>query len=215
MLSILCVSDMKPRALPFIEELRAVADELGAEFVLVRDGVDVHSQGYLESVLEEAIARTHGDYILRVDDDEKISPAMKRWLATKEYEMHQHWSFSRVHFWRDPHTVILAKYYFPDIQTRLSTRAMSGGRNEIHAGSPWGAGRIAPVALEHWVYLVKTYEERIETAKKYMSIKFGADGGAVRASAIEDELTGDVQFIEYRDGEVPMRGRVRIGKLRP
>jgi hypothetical protein len=214
-LSILCVSDCKPRALPFIENLRALAGRLDAEFVLVQDGKDVHSAGYLESVLDEAIAMTYGDYILRVDDDEKVSPVMERWLATKEYEMSDHWSFSRVHFWGDEKTVILAKYYFPDVQTRLSVRAKAGHRKEIHAGSPWGFGTIAPAALEHHVYLVKTYEERLATAKKYISVKFGADGGAVRASAIEDEITGDVQFIEYGEGEVPMRGKTRIGRLRP
>lgn len=214
MLSILCVSDMKDRALPFIEDMRRLSERLGCEFVLARDGVDVQSKGYLESVLEDAIALTHGEYVLRLDDDERCSPAMVRWLEKKQYLAGPHWSFPRVHFWRDPTTVLVEDYYFPDIQTRLSKRQFAGGRNEIHAGSPHGAGMIARVCIEHWVYLVKSYQERCETRDRYLAIKQGADGGAYRSSSIEDDLAGkDVRFLEYNDGTVPMRGRMYKGRL--
>jgi hypothetical protein len=203
MLSILCVSDVKHYAVPFIEEMDRVAHRLGAEFVLVQDGKDVHSAGYIESVLDEAIAKTKGDYILRLDDDEKCSPALIRFLDREIYRSYDHWSFPRAHLWGNPKTMILEKYYWPDVQTRLSVRAKSGGRDKIHVRSPFGAGRIPNACLEHWCYLAKTYEERLEVGRRYHRIHSGADGGEFRATSFEDERAGqEVQFIEYTDGTV-------------
>jgi hypothetical protein len=213
-LSILCVSDVKERAVPFIAEMGQLAERLGAEFVLAQDGKDVHSKGYIESVLDEAIALTRGDYILRLDDDEKCSPAMIQWLEAKEYERGDHFTFPRVHFWRDPNTVILEQYYFPDLQTRLSTRAKAGGRSQIHSGSPFGGGTVTRVCIEHWVYLVKSYEERCATGVRYNQIRAGADGGVFRSSSIEDEHPGEVTFLSYNGGTVPMRGKLWKGSLR-
>lgn len=209
MLSILCVSDLKARALPFVEDMRSLAKRLDCEFVLVHDGVDVHSKGYIESVLDDAIALTHGDYILRLDDDERCSPAMIQWLESKAYEQFEHWSFPRAHFWHDPQTMILEQYYFPDLQIRLSTRAKSGGRHEIHAGSPWGLGQTARVCIEHWVYLAKSYEERCATAARYLQIRAGADGGPFRACSIEDEHPEGLQVVDYTDGLIPMESVIR------
>lgn len=213
MLSILCVSQVKPRAIPFLDDMKRTADALGGEFVLVEDGKDVHSQGYIESVLDQALALTHGDYILRLDDDERCSRSMLRWLETKQYEQGDHWSFPRVHLWKDPHTMIMEEYYWPDLQTRCSTRAKAGGRSEIHAGSPFGAGTIARVSIEHYVYLVKTYEERIAIAANYHRIRAGADGGPFRASGIEDEHPEGLHLMEYDlKGEVPFVGRTWFEK---
>lgn len=201
MLSILCVSDLKHYAVPFIEEMDRLAHRLKAEFVLVQDGVDVHSAGYIESVLDEAIAKTKGDYILRLDDDEKVSRAMERFLAREMYRRGEQWSFPRAHLWGNAQTMILEKYYWPDVQTRLSTRAKSGGYTKIHQGSPFGGGQIPFACLEHWCYLAKTYEERLEVSRRYHRIMQGADGGEFRASSFEDEKRGcEVQFIEYTDG---------------
>lgn len=207
-LSILCVSQVKTRAIPFLDDMKNTAAALGAEFVLAEDGKDVHSQGYLESVLEPAIALTHGDYVLRLDDDERCSRAMLRWLELKLYEQADHWSFPRVHLWKDPFTMIHEQYYWPDLQTRCSVRAKAGGRSEIHSGSPFGAGTIARVCIEHFVYLVKPYEERIAIAENYHRIRHGADGGPFRASAIEDEHPDGLNLMEYDgEGEVPFVGR--------
>lgn len=198
MISVLCVSDCKPRAQAFFDHFEGLAKRLGGEFVLVRDGVDVHSKGYIESVLDEAIAMTKGDWILRLDDDEKVSKAMERWINRGSHLKYDQWSFPRAHFWGDPKTVILEKYYWPDVQTRLSVRAKSGGITRIHQPSPFGGGAIAPVCLEHWVYLVKSYEERVETGLRYQQIASGHDGGQFRASSFEDEKAGvNVKFCEY------------------
>lgn len=215
MLSILCVTTGRDRAQPFLEHFMELAEKLDAECVIVRDGEDVHSKGYIESVLDEAIARTSGEYILRLDDDERCSPAMVQWLEAREYEKGDHFTFPRVHFWGDSQSVILEQYYFPDLQTRLSVRAKAGGRGEIHLGSPFGAGEVTRVCLEHWVYLVKTYEERCATGVHYNEIRAGADGGVFRASSIEDEHPEGLQLIDYNGGSIPMKSAIRhTGKLK-
>jgi hypothetical protein len=214
-LSILCVTKPSERAQPFIVNMSILADRLDAEFILAVDGVDVHSKGYIESVLDDAIALTHGDYILRLDDDERCSPAMVRWLEAREYETGDHFTFPRVHFWGDSSSVIVEEHYFPDFQTRLSVRAKAGGRNQIHMGSPYGAGEITRVCLEHWVYLAKSYEERCATGVRYNQIRAGADGGVFRSSSIEDEHPEGLRLIDYNDGSVPLRGAGRhTGPLR-
>lgn len=209
-LSILCVSTGKDRAQPFFDHFSDLAAQLDAELVLAIDGVHVHSKGYIESVLDEAIALTHGDYVLRLDDDERCSPAMITWLRAGKYLDADHWTFPRAHFYGNAHSVVCEDYYFPDLQTRLSVREKAGGRSEIHAGSPFGAGMIARVCIEHWVYLVKSYEERREIARGYQRIRAGADGGEFRAGGIEDEHPNGLHVIEYNGGYVPMRGAVSI-----
>ncbi len=205
MLSLLCVTSGKPRAEQFLEHFADVADHLKAELVILRDGVDIHSAGYIESVLDEAIARTSGDYILRMDDDEKISPAMLAWLEGKQYERGDHFTFPRVHLWGDEKTIVLEQYYFPDLQTRLSVRAKAGGRPQMHQASPFGGGEVTRVAIEHWTYLVKTYEERCAIAATYNTAVNGS------GHSFEDEHPGLVHFMAYSDGAIPMKGRVWEG----
>lgn len=212
-LSILCVSDLKERAKPFLREMQQLSKMIGAEFALVVDGVHVRSKGYIESVLDEALTFTHGDYILRLDDDEKCSPAMIRWLIEREYKADSHWSFPRVHLWDTPKQMIFEPYYWPDLQTRLSVREKAGGRPKIHSGSPFGAGTIARVCIEHWVYLCKSKEERLQIARRYHAIQPGSDGGEFRASSVEDEHPNGCKFMEYTDGSVPWQGRVFSGPL--
>jgi hypothetical protein len=133
----------------------------------------VASKGYLESVLDEALAETSGEYVLRLDDDEKCNHRMIQWLLTYGYVRHPHWKFSRAHLWtRD--TVLVSPQLWPDHQTRLSVRAMAGGRHGIHAGSPYGGGELAPVLIEHHKFLVRNRQEREAQADRYDAIAPGA-----------------------------------------
>lgn len=207
-LSILCITSGLPRADQFLEHFFDVGHQLGAEVVIAQDGKDVHSKGYIESVLDDGLALTHGDYILRLDDDEKVSPAMLKWLLNKEYLKAPLWSFPRVHLWESPSWFIVEQYYFPDFQTRLATREKSSRPKDIHSGSPWGWGTISRVAIEHWCYLVKTYEERCEISRQYHRIRAGADGGEFRSSSVEDEHPQGLSLMEYNDGSIPIQGRV-------
>lgn len=182
LLSIVCVTKLEPFALPFIEGMNHLAKSLAAEFVLAVDGtlprpgmitlgadrfIEVHSAGFIESVLDEAVAATRGAFVLRLDDDERCSPAMVAWLARGEFLRIDHWCFPRMHLWPDAMSFLDDPQLWPDHQTRLSVREKSGGRGSIHAMSPYGMGHEAPCAIEHHKFLVKSYAERAVIADKW------------------------------------------------
>lgn len=174
-LSVLCVTRAERRAIPFVKSLGALALVCDAEFVIAADGRDalatiidevegrvvlVRSKGYIESVLDDAIRACDGDYILRLDDDEFPSPDLVQWLRDRQYLEHDHWQFPRMHMWPNRNMFIDDPQLWPDCQTRLSMQAKSGGRHAYRAKSPFGDGWLAPAAIEHHKFLVRSYEER-------------------------------------------------------
>ena len=201
MLSVLCVSRGASFALPFVQAHDGLARRLGAEFVLVADGdaaadrlrtiaeprLTVHSRGYLESVLEEALGACHGEYVLRLDDDETVSEELERWLRACCHLAGDHWKFPRAWLWRDARQFLAMPPFWPDDQTRLSVRAKAGGRSFIHAGSPFGGGEAAPGAIEHHAFLVKRREEREALVAHYDRVQPGA-GSAFRGFYLPEEL---------------------------
>lgn len=211
-LSILCVSQMTERAQQFVDCMASLATDLKAEFVLAVDGKDVHSKGYIESVLDEALAMTHGEYILRLDDDEKCSRAMEEWLYAGEFLAAGHWSFPRAHLFEDPKTMLMDPPFFPDYQTRLSIREKAGQRTRLHQTSPFGLGSGAPVCLEHWYFLVKTSEEMAERSQFYTQMTYG-DGPRPVDSR---EQSWPVRLCDYDERQrMPLEHAwVRDGKIR-
>jgi hypothetical protein len=220
-LSILCVTRFERHALPFIADMASLAKDLDAEFVLAADGARpyqslnalgyqpwrVASTGYVESVLDDALALCQGDYVLRLDDDERCSAGMRRWLVNGGYLSARHWRFARAHLWRDTRHVLVTPHLWPDVQTRLSLRNMAGGRSAIHSGSPHGGGTDAPCSIEHHKFLVKSLEERREIIARYDSIQPGA-GSQFRAfSCPEDFYTAQdiADATCWWDGESPER----------
>lgn len=201
-LSILCVTKAEQHSFALLSAMRDLAADLRAEFVLVADGAIaagrlmdrsfkgmrlVQSKGYLESVLDEALEFCSSDYVLRLDDDERCSPAMVRWLKARAYETANSWKFSRVHLWGDEQHALVTQHLYPDHQTRLSTKAYAGGRTTIHAGSPFGGGIEAPCAIEHLKFLLKTIEERRAIVVRYDSIQVDA-GSAFRAFSCPEDV---------------------------
>lgn len=204
MVSLLCITKAEPFALPFLHQMSILADLLKTEFILAVDApiesylqkvrtivatqyVAVQSAGYLESVHDMVLTHCTGRYVLRLDDDEAVSPAMERWLVAREYLSAPHWKFPRAHLFGSRDRVLMHPQLWPDHQTRLSLKSMAGGRNHIHAGSPFGGGAEAPVVIEHWKYLVKTIEERREIAARYDSIQMGAGTGGMLAFNVPED----------------------------
>lgn len=173
-LTILCVTAGEPYAHRFIDWMRRDADVLDAEFVLIEDGRDVQSDGTIESVLDEAISRCPDGYILRLDDDERMTYDMVAWLAGGAYQAADHWAFPRANLWPTEHTYVANRPLWPDLQTRLSVKALAGGRRAVHAGSPYGTGRVAPCVIEHHKFLVRTREERERLVERYEAVQPGA-----------------------------------------
>lgn len=181
-LSILCVSKGEGYSVPFREELERLAQILAADYV----EFDGSGAEYIEQVLDEAVACCPDGYILRIDDDERVSQSMQEWLLLRTYRDADHWSFPRMHLWPTPATFIDSPPLWPDQQTRLSVKAKSGSRHEVHAGSPFGSGRLADVAIEHWKFIARSYEERMALVNHYEETQAGAGYGFAAFSLPED-----------------------------
>lgn len=214
-LSILCVTRAEPHAIPLLRAMRSVAFATGGELVVAADGeeaeatlrreligpvIPVRSAGFIESVLDEAIAGCSRDYVLRLDDDERCSQAMIRWLADGQYRREPHWKFSRMNLWGDEQHFLVTPHLWPDHQTRLSQRAMAGGRTSIHAGSPFGGGALAPVAILHEKFLVKSLAERREIVARYERLQPGA-GVPFAPFSVPEDVYDSVGLAEVGDGQ--------------
>lgn len=198
-LTILCITKGDEYARPFIDEMARGAQTIGAEFLLAPDGFipdtdlaygyprigGLNSDGHVESILDEAVAQCDTEYILRLDDDERMTPEMRTWLAAGYYRTAPHWAFPRRNLWPDEDHYIQNAPLYPDLQTRLSTKQLSGGRKRVHDGSPFGTGRVAPVAIDHHKFLVRTREEREALVEHYESLQPGAGSKYVMFSLPE------------------------------
>jgi hypothetical protein len=188
-LDILCVTKGEEHADRFIQAMEDAALVLGAGMVVCFDGLvsvetapwvrrhQVATDGTIESVLDEAIDHCQAQFVLRLDDDERMTPAMVAWLRTGEWMTEPLWAFPRLNLWGDEEHFIKADPLYPDLQTRLSTREKAGGRRGVHDGSPFGTGRIAPVAIEHHKFLVRDKFDRQRIAEGYEAIRQGAGLG--------------------------------------
>ncbi len=215
-LSIMCVTKAEPFAIPFLQQMATLASNLDAELIVGLDGAwdddhptevlgrwfdlglpciggvfAVQSQGYLESVHDDLLRYCSGRYVLRLDDDERVSESMAAWLAFGEYRAEPHWKFPRAHLWGSPDRYIVNSPLWPDHQTRLSVREMAGGRTSIHCGSPFGGGAEAPVVIQHHKFLVKPLEERRAIVERYNRIQPGAGDAFLAFSVPEDYYAGD------------------------
>lgn len=215
-LSLLTVTQAESHLLPMLGLLGRVAEGIGAEFTVVTDGAaatgrlraaglleqfairhaEVQSAGYLESVLDEAVATCRGLYILRLDDDESPSPAMVRWLDEQRFLEYDHWKFPRRHLWPDQASLLVTPHLWPDHQTRLSVKTKAGGRPHIHAPSPFGGGALAPVAIDHLKFLVRSRAERERTAAAWHQ-------GAMLPFSLPEDAYPTVTVVDAGDGTVP------------
>jgi hypothetical protein len=219
-LSILCVTDGKPHAEHFLCEMSDLSFRLHCEFIVGLDNFEnmrtldaIHWIGHKiihlpphevklqECVLDEAIKACSGDYILRLDDDEKVSRSLEMWLMNKDYESGNLFSFPRVYMYPDTKHILCNEGMFPDLQTRLGRKELMFGVNSIHAGNPNGCGAIINKAIEHHKLIIKTLDERQEIKQRYDAIRPGA--GSSRGYAMfntPEEVFEQLEVREYSDG---------------
>lgn len=171
-LTVLCVTANRPYAQPFLDAMCGIAGALDATFV----EYDGSKASCLEEVLDDAVAVCPDGYILRLDDDERMTREMEMWLYAREYRDADHWAFCRMNLYASEEAYIVDPPLWPDLQTRLSVKAKSGGRRRIHEGSPFGTGRVAPeaVAIEHHKFLVRSEQERRDLLNWYEQLQPGA-----------------------------------------
>lgn len=196
-LTILTVTEYADYAMPFLIGMEALAADLGCDFVKY-DGTGAD---YLENALDRAVAECPDGYILRLDDDEKVSTEMRDWLAAGEYEAADHWAFPRRNLYPDEGHYITSMHLYPDLQTRLSVKEKSGGRLYIHAGSPYGTGQVAPCHIEHHKFLVRSRAERWETVQRYEALQPSA-GARFLQFSVPDDMPAHLLTVAARQGAV-------------
>lgn len=223
-LSILCVTNNEhPHVQRFILALHRLATVLGAELVLGLDrekaqradwrklanvAVNLQADKLQEDVLDQAVDACSGDYVLRIDDDEMVSPALEAWLAGGQYQFigSRVYAFPRVYLWPDEHHILVNDGIYPDLQTRLGERFYMHGVNSVHAGNPNGTGQVIPYAIEHHSLLVKTYAERRAVAERYESLRPGAGFSRTYAKyLLPEDIYGNLTTKEYSDGDFAAR----------
>lgn len=216
MFTVMMITKGEPHSKRFLGEALTLARIMGGKLLVGADDgggengisendditvVSVKSNGTLESVHDAVLALAPDGYVLRLDDDEKASPAMMQWLAAKHYETADHWKFPRGHFWGGEELMLYTPHLWPDHQTRLSLKSKAGGRNTIHCGSPFGGGELAPVAIEHHKFLVKDRAERQAIANRYDTVAQGAGSGMIAFSVPEVAYAGEeIRLVEFGDG---------------
>jgi glycosyltransferase involved in cell wall biosynthesis len=192
-----------------------LAVSLGAEYVIGADGegafdialdysplvVQIHSDGYLESAINDVFSFCSGDYILRLDDDERVSPAMLRWLKAKQYLSGELWTFPRANLWRDERHYIANKQLYPDRQARLTTKGKAWRESSIHSPSLFGPVRDADCIIEHHKFLVRPYQDRYRIAEKYESIQHEAGlGDHYGAFSLPEDYLDEIHVKELGEG---------------
>lgn len=186
-----CVSKVEPYSYRFLKHMSDWCVSRGWQFLLAVDGdsysierafdftsyvFPVHSDGYIESVLDKVIDRCEGEYIFRLDDDESISNGLSDWFDYYDWNRHEIYTFPRYNLWLDEQHYIPGLY--PDNQIRFATKAKSYGRNKIHNLSPHGFGySVTEAPILHHKFLIKDYDERKRIAEIYEKIQVGAGLG--------------------------------------
>lgn len=191
-LSILCVTNNKYKnTFTFIREMSALSKRLNAEFVLGLDRkeaqsawwrdlgdkvIDLKANTLQENVSDEAVRACSRDWVLRLDDDETVSPALEAWIWQTGHEVlgFKLYAFPRVYLIQDTGHYLTNEGIFPDLQTRLGKKEKMLGVNYIHAGNPNGTGQVIPYAIEHHKLLARTYKERQQIGARYEAIRAGA-----------------------------------------
>lgn len=204
-LTFLCLTAGAPHARRFLNIMAMDAEEAGAEFILAVDGepqdwmgslnatiLKVRTTGYLESVLDDLVDRCPDGYILRLDDDERLNGDALEWVKAGGYRTADHWAFRRANLWPNAGHHILNPPLWPDLQTRLSVKAKSGGRTRVHVGSPYGTGEIAPGLIEHHKFLVRSTSEREALVERYEMIQPGA-GREYRMFSLPEAYADDLE----------------------
>ena len=234
-LSIICMTRGGQSSYNFIAQLDIDARELGAEFLVgyetdrVQDAdgrphyiptmfscksFSIYTGGFVEGGLNQLAAHAQGRFVLRLDDDESISPAMLQWLKDKKYEGAPAWAFPTAALWGDDKHFITSPPFWPDTHVRLTAWHMaSDWPNEPHGKPDWvRTARPAPVAIRHHKFRIKTYVERQAIADSYEAkLVGGGHGKRLVYSLPEDVLSqltlslvgaGPLSNIPQNSGEV-------------
>lgn len=214
-LSIVCITNARPHSEYFLKKLHDNAKFLNAELIIGADGVkamalaqsltkrvvSVVSKGYIESILNRVMAMAEGVWVLRIDDDEEISPAMLQWLQSKQYKSSPLWRIPTMALWGDETKFITTSPLWPDAHLRLTTwRYRLGWDTKPHAPMPYQTDYMAPVAILHHKYLINDYNQRKLIADRYESISHGAGYGIHKVFTLPEDVFQNLTLHSVMDG---------------
>lgn len=183
-----------PYAARFLTGFRMLANELGADFVIVGDGeagelmarrfADTAVRFNMQHTPEEGIRpgaeACQGEMILRFDDDETISPAMRKWILEREWAESKEtiFSFPYAWLWGDENHFITSAPFWPDPHARLMPKVTTM-RWQVtpHAGNVFGLGKVVPVAHCHHKFLVQSEAHRYRHGAKLEGVGPGLGFG--------------------------------------
>jgi hypothetical protein len=206
-LSILTVTRVEPHAPRFLRHFRAVADVLSAEFVVAYDRastpncdadryVAVESSGVIEDVLVQAHAACSGEYVLRMDDDETLTPqailSLAGWIGLQSDS--KVYAFPRANLWGDQWHAVSSGSLFPDLQSRLMPRDHES-RTTVHEGMPFDI--ILPGLILHHKFLIKSYAERAKIALRYEQKRAGCGSGHYLQFSVPEDC-GPIETFSIR-----------------
>ena len=192
-LSIICMTRGGGSSYQFINALSLQAKRLGAELVVGHDeGFDfsttlhmytkfipIQTSGYVESALNQLARHAQGQFILKLDDDESISPLMLEWLRERRYMGYPAWAFPSAALWGDEGHFITTPPFWPDTHIRLTAWHLAADwPDEPHGKPKWERqAKIAPVAIRHHKFLLRGLAERQQIADRNESkLQVGAHG---------------------------------------
>jgi hypothetical protein len=230
-LSVLTLTNGRPYAARFLAEFQQLATELGAEYVIAADGpmgIDV-ARKYgcnivpldlagrtQENAIAPSVAECHGDWILRFDDDETCSPAMREWLLKREWERgtEKVYSFPYAWLWGDADHFLVSFPFWPDPHARLMPREMTAKWPvQSHGPNPFGVGTIVPVAHLHHKFLVRSFAERQATARHYDTYFPGAGTGEHYGNfTLPETHAKDMRVREVGHGDVMLNEWIGQGE---
>lgn len=195
-LAIVCATRGEPLIEPFLLDFQRLAARLGGSLTLVADGPDARDRlADLPVVTDRPLSiylATHGvhltvgelvehstaEYLLFLDDDERVTPAFERWILAREHHHAATWLLARAWLWPNASTHISSQPHWPDYQHRLGRPSAITVPTRIHGG--WIARgnkpSIAPieVAIEHYKLLLRSQESREATVRAYEAVAHGA-----------------------------------------
>lgn len=211
--SILTITRGEECVLENLTQLAQLAKSLGADYVVGVDGPvarervrelqieatikEVATAGVMESVVDELLPYCEGEYVLRLDGDERVTWLMEQWLRQGRYVGADQWKFPRAWLWKDG-TYLTAPHYWPDFQVRLSIKKKSGGLRTLHAMRSFGSVAEAPIAIEHLKLLMFSPEEREQHIRNFDAVEAGA--GSNFRHFYSPESFGDVAGTAWDDG---------------
>ncbi len=229
-LSVLCQTYGANYAGPFLAKFRRLADALDADFVIVGDGYagELLAKDYADKVVRIDMQHTpeegiypgckacKGDWVLRFDDDETLSTAMRQWLVQRRWEQATEsvFSFPYCWLWGDAQHFITSPPFYPDPHARLMPkRMMEQWLVTPHAGNLFGLGLVVPVAHLHHKFLVQSREHRERHAAKLDAVQQGYGLGAHYGKFMFPERFCDsIRVREVGDGHLQLGEWIETGE---